>query len=230
MKTHNLTIKCWDNSDKPREKLLTKGVHTLSNAELIAILIGSGSMDLSAVDLSKYILCECQNNLNMLASLELNDLLKFKGIGKAKALSIIAAFELGKRKRETEVINKHSLKSSKDIFEVMQTTLSHLTTEEFWAIYLNNNLNLIDKKLIGKGGISETSVDARIIFNHAIQLKATRIILCHNHPSGNMEPSREDLIITEKLCHGAATLSLKIIDHIIIYQEKFYSFADQGFI
>src|SRR5574344_62876 len=210
MKSNNFAITHWDIADKPREKLLRNGVNTLSNAELVAILIGSGSMELSAVDLSKNILNACHNNLNTLASLELSDWINFKGIGTAKALSVIAAFELGRRKREAEVINQGALTHSSAIFEIMQTTLSHLSTEEFWAIYLNNSLHFLAKYLISKGGISETTVDGRIIFNHAIRLKASSIVLCHNHPSGNLIPSPEDLKMTEKLRHGAETLSLKI--------------------
>jgi len=229
MKSENyLTIANWDQSDKPREKLMEKGVEALSNAELIAILIRSGSSKLSAVDLSKYILANCHQNLNVLAGLELPELLKFKGIGEAKALAIIAAFELGKRKRESEVLQKKSINGSHDAFELMQTTIAHLPHEEFWVVFFNQTMQFIGKALIARGGWSSTSIDARLVFNKALELKAAQIILFHNHPSGSLFPSRQDFTVTEKLCQGAALLSLKIVDHLILYQEKFYSFADNG--
>jgi DNA repair protein RadC len=231
MKAENyLTIADWDQSDKPREKLMEKGADALSNAELIAILIRSGSSKMSAVDLSKHILADCRQNLNVLAGLELSELLQFKGIGEAKALSIIAAFELGKRKRETEVLQKKSINGSLDAFELMQTTIAHLPHEEFWAVFLNQTMQFIGKSLIARGGWTSTSVDTRLVFNKALEFKATNIILFHNHPSGSLTPSRQDSAVTERLCRGAALLSLKIVDHLILYQENFYSFADHGLI
>lgn len=220
----------WALDDRPREKMILKGVNALSDAEIIAILIGSGSRDESAVDLSKRILNANQNNLNQLAKLSLNDLQKFKGIGEAKAISIVAALELGKRRRLEKALESPQLCDSKTVFELLQPLMSDLQYEEFWVLYLNQSNKVIDKWLASKGGITSTLVDVRLVLKKAIELGAVNIILSHNHPSGKNEPSLQDKELTEKIKLAAQTLDIKVLDHIIITDKNYYSFADQGLI
>jgi len=223
----NLGIKSWAEEDRPREKLMLKGKSVLSEAELIAILIGSGSKNESAIDLAKRILISVHNNLNELGRLTINDLMKFKGIGEAKAISIIAALELGRRRREKEGLKRGKIMSSADIYEVMQP-IADLHYEEFWILLLNRSNRIIGKYNISKGGVNGTVTDSRIIFKFAIENLASSIVLCHNHPSGNYDPSDEDVKLTKKLRESGNIMDIPVVDHVIIANGGYYSFADEG--
>ena len=218
----------WSEDDKPREKLMLKGKSILSDAELIAILIGSGSRNESAVDLSKRILASVDNNLNALGKLSLSQLMQFKGIGEAKAISIIAALELGRRRRGEEVVELKKITSSKIIFEIMQPIIGELPHEEFWIIYMNNSNKVLTKSQLSKGGITGTLVDVRIVFKTALEIGATALILCHNHPSGTLVPSDADKQITRKLKLAGDSLEIKVLDHLIVTETSYFSFADEG--
>lgn len=218
----------WSEDDKPREKLMLKGKSVLSDAELIAILIGSGSRNESAVDLSKKILASVDNNLNALGKVSISQLMNFKGIGEAKAISIIAALELGRRRRAEEVVELKKVTSSKVIFEIMQPIIGELPHEEFWIIYLNNSNKVISKSQLSKGGITGTLVDIRIVFKTALEMGATALILCHNHPSGTLIPSDADKQITKKLKLAGDSLEIKVLDHLIVTETSYFSFADEG--
>ena len=218
----------WSEDDKPREKLMLKGKSVLSDAELIAILIGSGSRNESAVDLSKKILASVDNNLNALGKVSISQLMNFKGIGEAKAISIIAALELGRRRRAEEVVELKKVTSSKVVFEIMQPIIGELPHEEFWIIYLNNSNKVISKSQLSKGGITGTLVDIRIVFKTALEMGATALILCHNHPSGTLIPSDADRQITRKLKLAGDSLEIKVLDHLIVTETSYFSFADEG--
>ena len=218
----------WSEDDKPREKLMLKGKSALSDAELIAILIGSGSRSESAVDLSKRILASVDNNLNALGKLSISQLMTFKGIGEAKAISIIAALELGRRRRSEDAVELKKVTSSKVIFEIMQPIIGELPHEEFWIIYMNNSNKVISKSQLSKGGIIGTLVDVRIVFKTALEMGATALILCHNHPSGTLVPSDADKQITRKLKLAGESLEIKVLDHLIITEASYFSFADEG--
>lgn len=224
----NLGIKSWAEEDRPREKLLGKGRHILSEAELIAILIGSGSRNETAVELSKRILASTENNLNELGKLSVTELTKFKGIGEAKAISIVAALELGRRRRETEIIKRDKISSSKDVFEIMKSVMLDLPHEEFWMLILNRANAVIKKEMISRGGVSGTVVDTKIIFKTAIQYYASSIIICHNHPSGNLKPSEADIRITKSIKEAGKIMEVPLFDHVIITDNGYYSFADEG--
>ena len=226
----NLSIKNWSIDDRPREKLIYKGINSLSNAELIAILIGSGNKNETAVDLSKTILSKANNNLNELGKLTINDFKSFNGIGDAKAITIIAALELGRRRKLTEAVNKTKIASSKDIFNIFQPILSDLPYEEFWVLCLNRFNKIIGKHKISQGGITGTVIDVKIILKLAVNELASSIILCHNHPSGNITPSSNDKKITDKLIKASDYLDIKILDHIIVADDKYFSFADKNLI
>ncbi|NOZ46938.1 MAG: JAB domain-containing protein [Chlorobi bacterium] len=226
----NLKIKDWALEDRPREKLLAKGISSLSDAELIAILIGSGNTNESAVELSKKILKSVNNNLNELGKLNVSDLQYFKGIGQAKAINIIAALELGRRNTTSDIIQKPKIQSSKDVFDLLHSKISHIPHEEFWVVYLNRSNKIIDKLKISQGGVAGTVADLRIIMKHAIEKLASSIILVHNHPSGNNKPSKNDSDITQKLKDAGKTIDINVLDHIIITEENYYSFADNGLI
>jgi len=230
MQAEKLNIKSWAEEDRPREKLILKGRNSLSDAELIAILIGSGNKKETAVELSKRILSTINNDLNYLGKLSLNDLIKFSGIGEAKAISIIAALELGRRRKESDSENKSIISSSGDAYNQILGVLSDLSHEEFWVIYLNRKNEVIKKENISKGGISGTVADAKIIFKHAIELLASGIILCHNHPSGSLKPSKADLNLTEKLKEIGTLMETPVLDHLIVGEKKYFSFADEGLI
>jgi len=208
----NFSIKYWAEDDKPREKLALKGRAALSDAELLAILIGSGSRNESAVELSKRILASVQNNLNALGKMSINQLMTFKGIGEAKAISIIAAVELARRRKSEEATQLVKITSSKIIFEIMQPLIGELPHEEFWVLYLNNSNKVIKKEQLSKGGITGTVVDVRLILKLALENNATSLILSHNHPSGRLEPSEPDIEITQKLKSAARQLELSVID------------------
>lgn len=223
----NLTIKSWAEDDRPREKLSSKGRNALSDAELIAILIGSGSRNESAVELSKKILASVNNNLSELGKLSITDLIKFKGIGDAKAITITAAMELGRRRKESESNKKEKITTSKDAFEILQPLLADLPHEEFWMLLLNRSNQVIKKENISRGGVAGTVVDAKIVFKSAIENLASGIILCHNHPSGNLKPSAEDIKLTKNLKEAGKILDIAVLDHIIIADKNYYSFADE---
>jgi DNA repair protein RadC len=223
-----LSIKQWAEDDRPREKLLNKGRLALSNAELIAILINSGSTDESAVDLSKRILSSSQDSLTELSKLSVKDLCAFKGIGEARAVAITAALELGRRRRESEALQKNTISCSRDAFDIIQSTLSDISYEEFWVLLLNRANKVIKKVNISEGGFSGTVADPKKIFKLALEYSACGIILCHNHPSGNLKPSEADILLTRKLKEAGAHLDLPILDHLIIGDEKYLSFADDG--
>lgn len=221
-------IKQWAEDDRPREKLLLKGRHSLSDAELIAILIATGTKEESAVDLGKKILAAANNNLNDLAQLNIKDLKKIKGIGEAKAISIVAALELGRRRKNTTTEEKPLLNSSKRIFETILPYLQDLPHEEFWVLLLNNRLQLLAAKRVSGGGITSTIVDPKIVFKMAIDHLATNIVLCHNHPSGNKQPSHADFSLTKKMIESGRMLEIAIVEHIIVAGDTYYSFADDG--
>ena len=222
----NLTIKYWAEDDRPREKLALKGKSVLSDAELIAILIGSGNRNESAVELSKRILASVDNNLNALGKLSIKQLCEFKGIGEAKAISIIAALEFGKRRKNEETQKADYITSSKVTFEIMQPIIGELPHEEFWVLYLNNNMKILHKCQLSKGGITGTVVDLRMIFKPVFEYSATAIILVHNHPSGKLIPSSADIEVTQKIKIAGQNLDIIVCDHLIISENDYYSFAD----
>ncbi|WP_242131600.1 RadC family protein [Aestuariivivens marinum] len=223
----SFSIKHWSQDDQPREKLLNKGKAALSDAELVAILIGSGNKDESAVDLCKRILASVDNNLSELGKLSLKQLMVFKGIGEAKAITIAAALELGRRRRGEEALQKQKINSSKSVFELMQPVIGELVHEEFWIIYLNNSNKVIHKHQLSKGGITGTLVDVRLVLKNALEVGATGLILAHNHPSGTLRPSEADKQITKKLKTAAQSLDINVLDHLIITEKAYFSFADE---
>ena len=227
-KQQNFGIKSWAETDRPREKLLQKGKLSLSDAELIAILIGSGSRNESAVQLSRRLLASAGNQLGALGKLSIKKLCEFKGIGPAKAVSIIAAMELGRRRRTEEALEKKKITSSASVFELMQPVIGELAHEEFWIIYLNNSNKVIEQMQLSKGGITGTLVDVRITLKKALEVSATAIILVHNHPSGTLKPSEADKKLTQKLKTGAQSLDIKVLDHLIVTEKSYFSFADEG--
>lgn len=225
---YKLTIKSWAEDDRPREKLLLKGKKSLSDAELMAILIGSGSRNETAVELCKKILQNTQNNLNELARLSVTELMKYKGIGEAKAITIVAALELGSRREVSEIVKKDKIGGSIDVYQLLKPEIADLPYEEFWVIYLNQAQKIIEKMPLSKGGITGTVVDIRLIFKRAIEIYATGLVLSHNHPSGNLKPSDEDKKITKKLQQAGELMQINVIDHIIISTEGYFSFADNN--
>lgn len=222
------SIKYWAEDDQPREKLMLKGKAALSDAELIAILIGSGSRNESAVELSKRILASVDNNLNLLGKQSLQQLMNFKGIGEAKAITIAAAMELGRRRREEDVVDLKKITSSRAVFEIMQPLIGELPHEEFWILYLNNSNKVIYKSQLGKGGITSVIVDVRIVFKTALEHNAVGIILCHNHPSGQLQASEPDKQLTRELKAAGRTLNINVLDHVIVTETGYLSFADTG--
>ncbi|HEY0655267.1 MAG TPA: DNA repair protein RadC [Chryseosolibacter sp.] len=223
-----LNIKNWSPEDRPREKLLLKGSNTLTDAELIAILLGSGTPKLSAVELAKFIMARVENNLNQLAKLTTKDLMKIKGIGEAKAVSIVAALELGRRRKEIDFEEQPKVTASKDIFNLMKGRFIDLAHEEFWVILLNRGNRVIRKQQISQGGVAGTVADPKIIFKAALDELACGIILAHNHPSGNITPSQQDIDLTKKLKEAGKLLEIQVLDHLIFAGAKYYSFADEG--
>lgn len=224
----NLSIKEWSLEDRPREKLLSKGISSLSDAELIAIIIGSGSRDESAVELSKRILGSVQHNLNELGKLTVDDLQKYRGIGEAKAIGIVAAMELGRRRKLSENLDRQKITSSQDIYELFHPLLADLPHEEFWVLLLNRSNKIIERVKISQGGISGTVTDVRLILKLALEKLASSLILCHNHPSGNSQPSDADRIITQKVKESGKLMDVSLLDHIIVTDGKYFSFADEG--
>jgi len=222
------SIKNWSQDDRPREKLLYKGKSALSDAELVAILIGSGNREESAVALCQRILASTDYNLSALGKLSIKQLTAFKGIGEAKAISIIAALELGRRRRGEEALEKKKITSSKSVFELMQPVIGELQHEEFWIVYLNNSNKVIQKSQLSKGGITGTLVDVRLVLKTALEVGALGLILAHNHPSGTLKPSEADKNITQKLKMAAQSLDIKVLDHLIITEKAYFSFADEN--
>lgn len=223
-----LNILSWAEEDRPREKLLLKGKAALSDAELIGILIGSGTRSMSAVDLSKLILKEVGNNLNELAKCSVSDLQKFKGIGEAKAITIVSALELGRRRKESQYMEKPTITCSKDAYEVIKPELLDLAYEVFWVLLLNRANQVIKKCQISSGGISGTVADPKIIFKVALESMCSGIILVHNHPSGNLKPSNADINLTKKVKEAGSLLEIPVLDHIIFTDKGYLSFADEG--
>jgi len=221
-------IKSWALEDRPREKLLNHGIQSLSDTELLAILLGSGTKNVSAVELARQILVSAGNNLHQLGKLSVVELKQNKGVGQTKALMLLSALEIGRRRNQTEIIQKPKITSSKDVFNLFHPILGDLPHEEFWILILNRSNHVVDKIRISQGGISGTVIDARLILKNAIEKFASGIILCHNHPSGNAEPSEPDKKITQKIQNGANFMEINVLDHIIIADKHFYSFADEG--
>lgn len=223
-----LAIKTWAVEDRPREKLTLKGVSSLSDAELIAILIGTGTASLSAVDVAKKVLASVDNDLNELSKLTINDLIKTKGIGEAKAITIISALELGRRRRVHTSNEKPKIASSQHVYDIIAGDLVDLPHEEFWVLMLNRANRVIRKVQISQGGVNGTVADPKIIFKAALESLASAIILAHNHPSGNLSPSQADIELTKKVKEAGKTLEITVLDHIIVAGQNYYSFADEG--
>ena len=224
----SMKITDWAVEDRPREKLLQKGTSSLSDAELLAILISSGTKEKSAVDLGRELLCMVNNNLNSLGKLTISDLRKLHGIGPARAVTIAAALELGRRRKLAEVEEVLQIKCSKDVAEIFQPLLSDLSHEEFWILFLNRSNKVINRMKLSQGGISGTVTDVRMVMKKAIEYLASGIIVCHNHPSGNLNPSESDSKITQKIKDAGNLLDIQLLDHIIISEKDYYSFADNG--
>ncbi|MGE5355338.1 MAG: RadC family protein [Deltaproteobacteria bacterium] len=223
------SIKHWAEDDRPREKMLRSGSKSLTDAELLAIIIHSGSRTESAVDLCRRILNDMKNDLNVLARKSIRELMQYKGIGEAKAISIAAAMELVNRKK-FEKITERKISGSRDVYEEMYSQLAGNVQEEFWVIYLDRKNSVIDKRNISKGGVNATVVDPRIIFKHANELLASGLILVHNHPSENRQPSEMDISITNKIKNGASFFDMNLLDHVIFAGPDYFSFADEGLI
>jgi DNA repair protein RadC len=224
----NLSIKNWAVEDRPREKMLTCGTQNLSDAELIALLIGSGTHENSAVDLARQILHMAGNNLDKLGKYSVSDLKKLKGIGQARAVSIVAALELGRRRKLADAPEYVKIAGSNEVFNLMFPVLGDLTHEEFWVLFLNRSNKVIDKRKISQGGITGTVTDIRLILKKALDNLATSLILCHNHPSGNLQPSDADIAITRRLKESSSIMDISLLDHIIIAGKNYFSFADEN--
>lgn len=222
------TIKSWAEDDRPREKLIAKGPVSLTDAELLAILIGSGSRNESAVDLCKRILASVGNNLGELAKLSVTDLMKFKGIGDAKAITIVAALELGKRRRLAEATKREAVTCSKDTYDILLPLFEDLKHEEFWVLLLNRANKVVRKEKISTGGVAGTIVDNKIILKLAIETLASGMVLAHNHPSGNLKPSQADVNLTKQIKQAAQLLEVNLVDHLIVTDHGYFSFADEG--
>ena len=225
-----LKIKAWAEEDRPREKFQLKGKQSLSDAELLAVLLGSGSREETAVDLAKRILSEADNNLHALGKRSPGDLMRYKGIGEAKAITIAAALELGRRRQLSQVRERPQVRSSRDAFQAIAPILADLPHEEFWILLLNRANRVIGREQISLGGVTGTVVDAKVVFSKAIEWLACSVILCHNHPSGNKQPSQADIDLTQKLGQGGKTLDVVVLDHLIITDADYFSFADEGLI
>jgi DNA repair protein RadC len=224
----HLNINQWAEEDRPREKLLRLGAEALSNAELLAILVGSGTPEVSAVELMKQVLDKCKNNLNTLGKMSAAELQEFKGVGPAKAITVLAACELGKRRAREKMEERLKLDSAQGIYDYMHTRMQDLDVEEAWALYMNQNYKLISAERISRGGISDTSVDVRIIMRQALLANATIFAVCHNHPSGNAKPSSADDKITMSLSKAGDTMRIYFLDHLIITDGNYYSYREEG--
>jgi DNA repair protein RadC len=225
-----LTIPDWAVQDRPREKYLSLGFSHLSDAELIAILLRSGTKNESAVDVARNLLAICDNNLNLLSEMPLTRFLKINGIGKVKAITLLVSFELGKRCRVAVVAQKRKINTTSDLVELMQTKNARLGYEEFWIIFVNQGATLLGVESFGRGGLTSTSVDIRLILLRALELKATGIFMCHNHPSGDLKPSKTDIALTTQMKDAARLLSIQLLDHLIICKEDYYSFLENDLV
>ncbi|RZJ46546.1 MAG: JAB domain-containing protein [Chryseobacterium sp.] len=225
-----MSIKFLAEDDRPREKFLLKGKNSLSDSELLAIIMGSGSRDETAVELARKILASVDNNWHQLSLLTIKDLTKFKGVGEVKAISIATALEIGRRRASQEIPEKPQISSSNDAYQILKLHLADLRTEEFWAIFLNQSNKVIHIAQLTQGGINQSIVDIRIVFKTALDHFATGIIVSHNHPSGNLKPSAEDIQITKKITEAGNVMNVQLLDHLIITQNSYLSFADEGLI
>jgi DNA repair protein RadC len=223
----NLRIRNWALEDRPREKMMLKGIQSLSESELLALLIGSGTRKASAVELARQILSLAGNNLDKLGKFAVSDLKKLNGIGQARAITIVAALELGRRRNLSDLPDEMKISGSRDVFILMGPVLSDLPHEEFWILLLNRSNKVIDRKKISQGGITGTVTDIRMILKLAIDQLATSLILCHNHPSGNLQPSEADLSITRRIKESAALMDISLLDHLIIAGKSYFSLADE---
>lgn len=228
MESTNFPITHWSEDDKPREKMMLKGKSALSDAELVAILIGSGSRNESAVALSKRILASVNNNLSSLGKQSLAQLMEFKGIGEAKAITIAAALELGRRRKEENPLELIKVTSSKVMYQEMYPIIGELPHEEFWVVYLNNSNKIIFKAQLSKGGITGTIVDVRLVFKIALEQNAVAIVLAHNHPSGKLQASEADIQVTKRIKNAGLQLDIPVLDHVIVTEHGYFSFADEG--
>lgn len=226
--TGKLNINQWAEEDRPREKMMAHGAGILTDAELLAILIGSGSQDETAVELMRRVLAACGNNLNELGKLSLEQLCEFKGIGPAKAVTLMAACELGRRRKLAEVEERLVVRSANDIYNYFHPKLADLPVEEFWVMLLNNACKFIDARRIATGGISEVVADVRLVLREAILSRSTAIALCHNHPSGNVRPSRHDDQLTDRLRQACELMNIRLMDHLVLTDGRYYSYADEG--
>ncbi|MBK7311434.1 MAG: DNA repair protein RadC [Sphingobacteriaceae bacterium] len=224
----HINLKSLSEDDRPREKLMQMGRQHLSDAELLAIILGSGNTDETAIQLAQRILHESKNDINTLAKLSLNELQKFKGVGPAKAINIAAAFELGRRRKDTDVVEQPKITSSRDVFNLLNPKLADLPHEEFWMVLMNRANKVIKIESISKGGISGTVVDVRLVSKSAIENNTSSVILAHNHPSGNLKPSQEDISITKKIKEALKFFDITLFDHLIIGDQNYYSFTDEG--
>jgi DNA repair protein RadC len=222
------SIKTWSVNDRPREKFIQKGKDTLSDTELVAILIRSGTPDRSALVVAKEILLLANDNLSALAKMKLKDFISVKGIGNTKAITLMAALELGRRRRLSEAEHRDNISSSKDAFDLMQPLLEDLEVEQFWVLYLNNANKVLAKLNISQGGMTATVVDVRMLLKKALELNSTGLILCHNHPSGTLRASEADCKLTEKVKVAAKLMDIQLLDHIIVTDQSYFSFADEG--
>jgi DNA repair protein RadC len=224
----NIPITSWAEEDRPREKMLLKGKSALTDAEIVAILIGSGTVGMDAIGLAKQILDSVGGNLSELGRRSLKDLMKFKGIGEAKAITIAAALEIGRRRQFSDMILRETINSSRDVYDVILPQLIDLPNEEFWILMLNRANHIISRHRVSIGGVSGVIVDAKMVFRPAIEALASAIILIHNHPSGNLKPSKQDIELTRKLRKAGESLDITVADHVIVAHTGFYSFADEG--
>lgn len=224
----NRTIKMWAEDDRPREKMLLKGRHALSDAELIAILLGSGTAARSALEVAQDILHKAKNNLHAMGQMTVHDFKTFKGVGDARAITLCAAIELGRRRQVVSSKQKIKITSSTSAFDILRVDLADLLHEEFYVLYLNRGNYVIEKKQLSKGGIAGTVADGKIIFKTALELNASGIILAHNHPSGNKQPSEQDKRLTKQLKDFGKLVEIEVLDHLIITSDTYYSFADEG--
>lgn len=223
-----MVIKEWSPEDRPREKLALHGAEVLSDAELLAILIGSGNTNESAVELMKRVLHDVDNSLSRLSKMSIDELCKYNGIGPAKAITILAATELGRRRNDKDGDERQTITTSQDIFNVMHNILRDAPTEEGWVVLMNHSHKLIKRVRVSQGGLTEAIVDVRMVLKEALLANATCIALCHNHPSGNLRPSRADDTLTDMLRRACQTMRIKLVDHLVIVDGGYYSYADEG--
>ena len=221
-------IKTWAVEDRPREKMINRGISSLTDAELIAILISSGNSNESAVELSRRIMESSHHNLHELGKLNCDELKRFRGIGPAKAITLLAAMEIGRRRNQSEALEKDQIKGSRDASNYMRPVIGDLSYEEFWVIFLNRHNKVIEKQKLSQGGMTGTVIDVRLVLKLALEKHATSLIFCHNHPSGNLEPSDADKKITRQLKEAGALMEIPVVDHLIVTQSGFFSFADEG--